>query len=191
MIGRVKKRFSRINLFTPFEMKELPNLLMPGEQVLGVLSGFYSAGTAVLCATTFRLLLVDKKVIRMNIEDIRYESISEIDYSQQLFIASTKLYFSGRELQFRTFYRRELRALAQFIQNKMFEARAIRQAPELPYKMAPQVMTNTIATNNPGAVAGYTQPSSASIATGGLGEHISSRFERWRQAQRLAEKPRI
>ncbi len=96
---------------------------MPNEQVLGVISGFYTAGTAILCVTSHRLLLVDKKLIRLSYEDVRFEAISEVNFSQQLFLASVKFYFSGRNVQFRSWYKKELRMLAQFAQNKMFESR--------------------------------------------------------------------
>lgn len=116
------RKLSHLNIFSHWEVAELPRLLMPGEQVLCMISGFYTAGTATLCVTSHRLLLIDKKLIRLNFEDIRFEAIREVSYSRQLLIASVKFYYAGRELQFRSWYRRELRTLAEFVQNKMFEA---------------------------------------------------------------------
>lgn len=116
-------KLSPFNIFSKMEVAELPKILMPHEQVLGIISGFYSVGTATLCVTSRRLLLIDKKLLRMSYEDIRFEAISEVNFSQQLLLASVKFYFAGRQVQFRSWYRRELRTLAQFTQNKMFEAR--------------------------------------------------------------------
>lgn len=117
------RKLSRLNIFSHWEVAELPHLLMPDEQVLCMISGFYVAGTATLCVTSHRLLLIDKKLVRLSFEDVRFEAIREVSYSRQLFVASVKFYYSGRELKFRSWYRRELRTLAEFVQNKMFEHR--------------------------------------------------------------------
>ena len=116
-------KISKLDFFSNQELAELPKLLLPGENVLSVISGVYTSGTAILCVTSKRLLLIDKKLVRLNFEDIRFESISEVNYSHQLFLASLNLYYAGRNLQFRTWYKDALRTLAQFIQDKMFEAR--------------------------------------------------------------------
>lgn len=116
-----RKRISRLNFLSRREIAELPRLLMPGEQVLGIISGFYSTGPATLCVTSKRLLLIDKKLLRLNYEDIRFESIKEVSYSHEAFMASVKFFYAGRTLQFKSWYRHELRALAQFAQHRMFE----------------------------------------------------------------------
>lgn len=117
------KRVHRVNFFNKFELDELPRVLLPDEQVLGILGGLYTAGTAILCVTSRRLLLIDKKFIRLNFEDVRFEAISEVNYSSQLVLASVQFFFGGRVLKFRSWYKKELRDVAQFVQNKMFEAR--------------------------------------------------------------------
>ena len=119
----VTRVLTRTNFFSKREMSELPLLLMPNERVLAVISGFYTAGTAILCVTTHRLLLVDKKMIRLSFEDVRFESIREVNYSHQAIMASVKFIYAGREMQFRSWYRSELRALAQLVQQKMFDIR--------------------------------------------------------------------
>lgn len=112
-------KLSKLNFFSRFEIAEIPNLLLPDEEVLGVLSGFYSAGTATLCVTNKRLLLVDKKWLRMSYEDIRYQAISEVSYSRQGFLASVHFFYTGRDLHFRSYYRNELKVLAQFVEGRM------------------------------------------------------------------------
>lgn len=116
-------KVSRISSFSRKGVSEIPNLLMNGEEVLGMISGYYTAGSAVLCVTSRRLLLVDKKWMRLNFEDIRFESISEVNYSHQLIFASVHFFYAGRDLHFRTWYKQDLRDFAQVAQSKMFEAR--------------------------------------------------------------------
>jgi hypothetical protein len=117
------QKLSKLNFFSRWEAAELPKLLMLDEQVLGVLSGFYQAGTAILCVTSKRLLLVDKKLLRLNFEDVRFEYINEVNYSHQMFLGSVKFFYGGKTLHFRSWYVKELRMLAQFVQQKMFEVR--------------------------------------------------------------------
>lgn len=117
------QRISRLNFFTRREMAELPKHLTANEQVIAVLSGFYTSGTAILCVTNKRLIILDKKWVRLSYEDIRFEAISEVHFSQQAFLASARFYIAGRNVAFKSWYRGELRTLVQFVQDKMFESR--------------------------------------------------------------------
>lgn len=130
-------RISRISSFNHREVAEIPNLLMNGEELLGMISGYYTAGTAILCVTSRRLLLIDKKWMRLNFEDIRFESISEVNYSHQLFIASLHFFYTGRDLHFRTWHKQDLRDFAQIVQSKMFEARDSRKTNILDAPLQP------------------------------------------------------
>ncbi|MBP9738082.1 PH domain-containing protein [Candidatus Saccharibacteria bacterium] len=118
-ITPVQQRLSRLSYFSRLEVAELPKLLLPGEQVLVLLSGLYSAGTATLCVTSKRLLLIDRKWTRLSYEDIRFSAIIEVQFSQQVFLASVKFYYAGRELHFRSWYKPELRSLVHFVQGRM------------------------------------------------------------------------
>ncbi len=121
--GKPILRTNPLDLFTRMELAELPHLLTPGETVLGIVGGFYSAGTAILCVTTQRLLLLDKKLFRLSFEDVRFDVINEVIYSHQMFLASATFYVAGRNLNFRTWYKKELQLLVRYVQNKMFESR--------------------------------------------------------------------
>jgi hypothetical protein len=120
-----KKSRTRMNVgfFNKREMRELPSLLVPEERVLAVVGGWYTAGFAVLCVTTHRVLLVDKKLVRLNFEDIRFDSLHEVNYSQEAFSASLRLFIAGRNMHFKSWRRQSLREVAQLIQEKMFEVR--------------------------------------------------------------------
>ena len=146
------KTLCRTNFFSNREMAELPNVLVPGEQVLAVISGMYTAGTAILCVTSRRLLLVDKKMIRLSLEDIRFESIREVHYSHQPFIASIKLYYAGREMQFRTWHKNELMIFSQLVQQKMFEVRDKKDE-----KYSPQADISTEVKNDSATLPAFIQ----------------------------------
>jgi len=160
-VAKVSARLSRVNFFSRREVAELSRLVLPDEKVLGVLSGFYSAGTATLCVTSKRLLLIDKKLFRLSYEDIRYESISEVSYAQQGFIASVNFYYVGRELRFRSWYRRELRALAEYVQGKMF-------SPDKAEQHVTEILTNNQKTVKP-------------LRPQGDQHYMLERIQRWRK----------
>lgn len=184
------QKLSRLSFFSKREVAELPKLLMPDEYVLAVISGFYTAGTAILCVTSKRLLLVDKKLMRLSFEDIRFDSIKEVNFSQQVFVASVKFYFAGREMQFRSWYRNELRMLAQFVQQKMFESNEKRhyKVPENQANTSREFLQEQLqpigyveeAVTPPAANKPYqTSPQ--------LEQYLNERIARWRRASRFID----
>lgn len=177
-----EKTLKNINFFSRREMRELPSLLIAGEQVLAVVSGWYTAGVALLCITSHRVLLIDKKFMRLSFEDVRYESVQEVNYSQETMLASLRLYFSGRNLHFRSWHRHGLRRAAQMVQQKMFDFKSLPRQQEQP------------------SVAGFGE-----LADGGTSgsvpqvhrdvqeipytrsaQYAARRFDRWQRAGRLS-----
>lgn len=170
MVGKVKAQIIRLNKLNPLsrnEAEEIQRLLLPDESVIGMIGGYYKAGFATLCATSKRLLLVDKKWFRLSYEDIRYSSINEVQFSQQGFIASVHFYYTGRDLHFRSWYRHELRSVSQFIQGQMFADGSRKET------FGPILKNNMQAS---GVVAGGVHQ-----------DHVRSRAERWKRATEFIE----
>ncbi len=101
------------------EVKELPKILFPDEAIMHALNGRYEKGFALFCATDQRLLLLDKKPLILCFEDMRYEMISEVDYTEQLLSASLSLRTPGRTLKFVSYRIARLRNLTSYIQEKV------------------------------------------------------------------------
>lgn len=177
---------TRLNFFSKREMAELPNLLLPDEHILAVVSGTYTAGTAVLCVTSKRLLLVDKKFVRLNFEDVRFESVKEVNFSQQAFMASVKLFYGGREMQFRSWYKNELRILAQLLQQKMFETREkLHRSDEPQMVQFVETPTQQLIPQQP---VRSTFPSVLNEQSSAqLEQYLSDRIARWRRASRFLD----
>lgn len=119
----VKKQLQRIGADNKFwgrsEANELPKILFPDEYIQHALNGRYENGFALFCATNHRLLLLDKKPLILCFEDMRYEMVSEVDYTEQLFTATLKLRTPSRTLQFRSFRISKLRNLTNYIQEEV------------------------------------------------------------------------
>jgi hypothetical protein len=132
----LRKKFK---FFGRAEIDELEKILVPGETILEVLNGFYTGGFAVLCATNLRLLLVDKKLFMLTVEDVRFDSINEIDYHSRILDASAIIHTPSKQLKFTSWRQRDLRSLVTFVQRHIMQLRqqaaqqsvAARQYPAL------------------------------------------------------------
>lgn len=103
------------------EIKELQNILIRDEKILECVNGYYEGGVALLVATDIRVLLVDKKPMGfLNVEDLRFDLINEIDYSHQMFSAQVTI--TGlKKLVFKSYNQPRLRKLVSLIQSRMSE----------------------------------------------------------------------
>lgn len=188
MTKPVTRVLMRTNFFSRREMSELPLLLMPDERVLAVLSGFYTAGTAILCVTSHRLLLVDKKMIRLSFEDVRFESIREVNFSHQAIMASVKFIYAGREMQFRSWHRSELRMLAQLVQQKMFD---VRDKSHQKNNTLEEQITHAEGSNRPVPETEVFEEKPAGVDyytnNEAIEKYLSERIARWRKASRFVD----
>lgn len=118
-----KLGFQATRWFKP-EIRELQHILMDDEQLVGCVQGRYFGGFALLVATDHRLLLVDKKIPYLSVEDIRYDMISEIDYSVQVFDATINIYTVNKQHRFSSWkHKHHLRKVTSFAQQRVMELR--------------------------------------------------------------------
>lgn len=102
------------------EIHELPRIIHEGEQISECVNGFYEGGMALLVATEMRLLLVDKKPLRfLNVEDLRFDMINEIDYSNRLLGAAITISTGSKTLHFKSYNDQRLRHLIGLVQEHM------------------------------------------------------------------------
>lgn len=105
------------------ERRELKSILVEGETIRHCLNGRYEGGFAMLCATDRRLLLIDKKLLYLSLEDVRYDMISEVDFSNRLVDASIRICTVNKTVSFTSFHNGTLRELTAFLQDKVMETR--------------------------------------------------------------------
>lgn len=132
----------KFKFFGRGEINELEHILVPGETILEVLNGFYSGGFAVLCATNMRLLLIDKKPFLLNVEDVRYDSINEIDYRARIIDATAVIHTPSKQMQFTSWRQRDLRSLVTFVQRHIMQLR--QQAAEQATAMNPAFVSSVM-----------------------------------------------
>jgi hypothetical protein len=105
------------------EIKELQQILVQGEQIMHCLNGRYEGGFAVLCATDRRLLLIDKKLMFLTLEDVRYDMIAEIDFNHSLIDATVRICTVNKKVRFTSLRNGELRKLTAYLQDRVMETR--------------------------------------------------------------------
>jgi hypothetical protein len=105
------------------EKRELQHILVEGETIHHCLNGRYEGGFAMLCATDRRLLLIDKKPLYLTLEDVRYDMLSEVDFSHRLVDATVKVCTVNKVVMFTSFRNMELRKLTVYVQNRVMEIR--------------------------------------------------------------------
>lgn len=124
----VKKQLARIGFnhggWGRTEAGELHNILLPGEEIYECVNGIYEGGFALMVATDVRVLLVDKKPLNyLTVEDMRFDMISEMDYSHRLFGAEINISSGGKLLKFRSYNQHRLRKLIGHVQHCMAQAK--------------------------------------------------------------------
>jgi hypothetical protein len=108
------------------EFHELRTILMPDEQVEECVNGYYEAGFALLVATKYRVLLIDKKPMNyLTVEDMRFDMISEFDYSHRVVGAYLSISSGNKTLKFKSLNQHRLRKLLTYVQARMTELKNI------------------------------------------------------------------
>ncbi len=110
---------SRINRA---EISELENILLPDETIYECVNGYYEGGVALLVATDIRVLLIDKKPMGfLNVDDLRFDMIGDIDYSHRIIGAQININCGMRNLIFKSYNQPRLRKAIGHIQQRMSE----------------------------------------------------------------------
>ena len=127
----VKRQIAKIGahnmMWGKAELRELPKILFEDEQLSHVINGRYEGGFAVLCATNYRVILIDKKPFYLTLEDTRYDMISDVQFNHRLINASIWIGTVHKRLSFISYNHARLRDMTSFIQGQVM---ASRQQPE-------------------------------------------------------------
>ncbi len=144
----VKDQLRRIGVNYRFwngpELRELPKILVEGEQINHVASGHYEGGFAILVSTNLRVLLIDKKPLFLTLEDVRYERISDVELNHRLLDATLRLGALTKNLMFTGYNPGKMREMTSYIQERVMESRQGHQAtPAYQNDFGTQVTSST------------------------------------------------
>jgi len=126
-LNEIELELSRLGFHNRFwgrsEVRELEHILSDDEIMTNVATGRYEGGYAMLLATDRRLLLIDKKVWFLSLEDVRYDMISEVDYHARLLDATVYVRTINKVLRFTSRHQKSLRDLVKLVQERVMELR--------------------------------------------------------------------
>lgn len=118
-LDKIKFGAGRVNRA---EVNELHRILLDDEKIYECVNGFYEGGVALLVATDIRVLLIDKKPMGfLNVDDMRFDMISDIDYSHRIVGAQIGINCGMRNLVFKSYNQQRLRKLIGHVQQRMSE----------------------------------------------------------------------
>ena len=107
------------------ETHELADIILPDEEIYECVNGWYEGGIALLVATNIRVLLIDKKPFKfLSLEDVRFDTINQIDYGRRFLDAHIIISAGMRDLTFRSYNKDRLRKLINHVQHRMAEIKA-------------------------------------------------------------------
>lgn len=137
----VKEQMKRMGVTSMFwfrdEIKELPKILVEGEQLRHMVGGRYEGGFALFCATNFRVLLIDKKPFYLTLEDVRFDMISDVLFNYRLLDANVKLGTVHKTITFTGYNQGKLRALTSYVQEQVMAFRQQQNGYQQPQTAAP------------------------------------------------------
>lgn len=84
------------------ELKELNKILEPGESILECVHGYYQGGSGLLVITDWRILLIDKRAFFLNLEEIKYDCLSEVLLKKDFLQATLFLKCNKNRLTFKS-----------------------------------------------------------------------------------------
>ncbi len=92
---------------------QLPRILEEGEKVERAVSGMYADGYAVMVATNRRILFLDKKPMSFRVEDIHYETITDVEHYLGPLAAKLRIHCLGnKSFELTSFQHRNIQAFA-------------------------------------------------------------------------------
>lgn len=126
-VQEVEKQLIRVGchytLWGSTEVAELSGILMDGEQIVQAVNGYYEGGFGLLVATNLRVLIIDKKPFTMNVEDLRYEMITEVTYGARFVTATMHISLPTRTVYFTSWSMERLHKAMRHVQQHVTDAR--------------------------------------------------------------------
>lgn len=102
----IQSQLTRLNLrfrwFGRAESRELCKIISPGEILLACVHGYYNGGAGLLVATDKRVILLDKRPLYLNLEEMRYQSIRGVEYRPGFLQATIDINTGSKRLVFRS-----------------------------------------------------------------------------------------
>ena len=102
------------------EIKELPNILSPSENIDNLIQGVYNKGMGILVSTNRRLIFIDKGLLYgLKVEDFPLDKITSIQYETGLIFGEVKIHTSANIAKIEQVDKKAARNFAEFVREKL------------------------------------------------------------------------
>ena len=163
-LGDIELTLSRLGInnrvWGRAEVKELRHILTDDEIITNAVNGHYENGFCLMVTTDRRLLLIDKKMWFLSLEDVRFDMITEVDYCARLLDATLSVRTINKVMRVTAFKQKMLRELTSYLQGRVMELRHM--AVQAQSETAPQATLYAtqplLSNNNPQAVPSMMVP---------------------------------
>ena len=119
--AQLKQLSLRFRLFGRAEIRELRKILQTHEKIKHCIYGFYQGGSGLLVATDHRILLIDKRPFYVNVEDVHYATVRDIDFTPRALQGALHIISDSKKLVFRSVSDARLRRLRDYVQKQVIE----------------------------------------------------------------------
>ena len=114
------------------EIKHLPSILWEDEVPLQIIGGWYNGGNSLLVATDRRVILIDKGVITLKVEDFHYANITSVESRKGFGLGEIIIYVAGNREEITQVPNNRVLVVADFIRNKVHELKTPSLPPPAP-----------------------------------------------------------
>jgi len=111
----------RFRMFGRAEIKELRRILQDGEIIRHCVYGFYQGGSGLLVATCNRVILIDKRPFYLNIEDMKFDSLRQVEVKLQSMQAHLSINDGKKKLSFRSVSDARIKKMKNYLAEKIEE----------------------------------------------------------------------
>ncbi len=104
-------------------IRQLPLILDRDERIDRIITGFYSGGHALVIATNKRIMIVDKKPMSFDAQEIHYEMVTEVEHYMGIFTAKLKIHCLTTDLELTSIQKANIQTFAIYVDQRVNKIR--------------------------------------------------------------------
>lgn len=114
------------------EIKQLPQVLLEGENIESLVYGRYHHRHGILVATNQRLIFLEKRLFSLHVETFDYHKIAAVGYSTGVLFGSLEIRISGNQLRISGIDKSRIQPLVHTIRQRIAQSMT-ESTKELPH----------------------------------------------------------
>jgi hypothetical protein len=104
------------------EIKQLPQVLLDGENIKSLVYGRYQHRHGILVATDQRLIFLEKRLFSLHVESFDYHKIAAVGFSTGILFGSLEIHVSGNHLRINGIDKTRIQPLVATIRKRIAQS---------------------------------------------------------------------